>query len=150
MLKMFSRTRSEVGRVSRPRGAWSVCPLREPAMIRIGGNVLARARRPDRGLSEEVPLRRNRDFVLLQAGQLLSNAGTQSTQIAYPLLVLALTHSPAKAGVVAFARALPLWLFAFPGGLAADRSSRKRLMISADVVRAAALAALGLAIVLGH
>ena len=31
-----------------------------------------------------VPLRRNRDFVLLQAGQLLSGVGTQSAAIAYP------------------------------------------------------------------
>src|SRR6266516_1071077 len=44
-----------------------------------------------------VPLRRNRDFVLLQAGQLLSTLGTGATTIAYPLLVLAVTHSPAKA-----------------------------------------------------
>ena len=36
--------------------------------------------------------------MLLQIGQLLSNAGTQSSSIAYPLLVLAVTHSPAKAG----------------------------------------------------
>ena len=94
-----------------------------------------------------VPLRRNRDFVLLQTGQLLSNAGTQSTQIAYPLLVLALTHSPAKAGIVAFARALPIWLFAFPAGLAADRFNRKRVMIGSDVVRAASVTALCIAII---
>src|SRR6266478_7493341 len=79
---------------------------------------------------ETVPLRRNRDFVLFQGGQLLSNFGTQSTQIAFPLLVLALTHSPAKAGIVAFARALSLWLFALPSGVAADRYNRKQLMIS--------------------
>ena len=60
-----------------------------------------------------VPLRRNRDFLLLQIGQLLSNVGTQSTTIAYPLLVLAVTHSAAKAGIVAFARTLPLALFGF-------------------------------------
>ena len=36
-----------------------------------------------------VPLRRNREFILLQIGQLLSSAGTQSTAIAYPLLMLA-------------------------------------------------------------
>jgi MFS family permease len=93
-----------------------------------------------------VPLRRNRDFVLLQGGQLLSNVGTQVTQIAYPLLVLALTHSPAKAGIVAFARALPLWIFALPAGLAADRFSRKRLMILSDVVRTAIVTALGVAV----
>ena len=96
-----------------------------------------------------VPLRRNRDFVLLQGGQLLSNVGTQTTQIAYPLLVLALTHSPAKAGIVAFARALPLWILALPCGLAADRFSRKRLMIASDVVRAATVAGLGTLVLVG-
>ena len=101
-------------------------------------------------MSSLAPLRRNRDFVLLQAGQLFSNVGTQTTQIAYPLLVLALTHSPAKAGIVAFARALPLWLFALPAGLAADRFSRKRLMIAADVGRTATVAALGVAVLLHH
>jgi MFS family permease len=99
---------------------------------------------------ETVPLRRNRDFVLLQAGQLLSNVGTQLTQIAYPLLVLVLTGSPAKAGIVAFARALPLWLFALPAGLAADRYSRKRLMIVSDVVRTATVTALGVAVLVHH
>jgi len=97
-----------------------------------------------------VPLRRNRDFVLLQGGQLLSNVGTQITQIAYPLLVLALTHSPAKAGIVATARALPIWLFALPAGLAADRISRKRLMILADVGRTATVTALGVAVLVHH
>ena len=63
-----------------------------------------------------VPLRRNRDFVLLESGRLLSTAGSQLTTIAYPLLVLALTHSPAKAGIVSFARAIPLALFALPAG----------------------------------
>jgi predicted MFS family arabinose efflux permease len=89
-----------------------------------------------------VPLRRNRDFVLLQIGQLLSSAGTSSTSIAFPLLVLAVTHSPAKAGLVAFARSLPSVLLALPAGLAADRWSRRRLMIAADGVRVLAIAAL--------
>jgi MFS family permease len=99
---------------------------------------------------ETVPLRRNRDFILLQSGQLLSNVGTQITQIAYPLLVLALTHSPAKAGIVAFARAFPLWVFALPAGLAADRFSRKRIMIVSDVVRTATVTALGVGLLLDH
>jgi MFS family permease len=89
-----------------------------------------------------VPLRRNRDFVLLEAGRLLSSAGTQLTTIAYPLLMLALTHSPAKAGVVTFARLVPHALFALPAGVAADRWSRKKLMIAADCVRALAIASL--------
>ncbi len=93
-----------------------------------------------------VPLRRNRDFVLLQAGQLLSSVGTQSTAIAYPLLVLAVTGSAAKAGAVAFARALPMALLALPSGLAADRWNRKWLMIGADGVRALAIGSLAFAI----
>jgi ribosomal protein L34E len=39
MLKTFSRTRSEVGRVSRPFGAWIVCPRCVPAMIRMVGQA---------------------------------------------------------------------------------------------------------------
>jgi len=95
-----------------------------------------------------VPLRRNRDFLLLQAGQLLSDAGTQATAIAYPLLVLAVTGSAAKAGVVAFARTLPLVLFTLPAGVAADRWNRRRLMIAADGVRVLAIGGLAAAILL--
>ena len=71
-----------------------------------------------------VPLRQNRDFVLLQTGQLLSGIGTQSGLIAYPLLVLALTGSAAKAGVVGFTRALSSTLLALPAGVLADRWNR--------------------------
>jgi hypothetical protein len=95
-----------------------------------------------------VPLRRNRDFMLLQAGQLLSHLGSQTTAIAYPLLVLSVTHSPAKAGLVAFGRSLATALFSLPAGVAADRWSRRRLMIAADVVRAIALGSLA-ALILG-
>lgn len=94
----------------------------------------------------DVPLRRNRDFLLLQAGQLLSSAGTQTTSIAYPLLVLALTGSAAQAGLVSFARALPAVLLGLPAGLAADRWSRRRLMIAADAVRVLAIGGLAAAI----
>jgi predicted MFS family arabinose efflux permease len=93
-----------------------------------------------------VPLRRNREFLLLQAGQLLSEAGTQSSAIAYPLLVLALTGSAAKAGLVAFARTLPWALLALPAGVAADRWDRRRLMLAADGVRVAAIGGLAAAI----
>ena len=92
------------------------------------------------------PLRRNRDFVLLQSGQLLSAAGSESTAIAYPLLVLALTQSPAKAGLVTFARVVPFALFGLVAGMAADRFDRKRVMIASDLVRALAVAGLGVAI----
>jgi MFS family permease len=73
---------------------------------------------------------------------LLSSAGTQLSSIAYPLLVLAVTGSAAKAGVVGFARSVPTALFALPAGVAADRWNRKWLMIGADGVRVVALTVL--------
>jgi MFS family permease len=85
--------------------------------------------------------------MLLQSGLLLSSAGSQMTAIAYPLLVLALTGSAAKAGVVAFVRLLGMALFALPAGLAADHWSRKRLMIGAHAVRAVAIGTLGALVV---
>jgi MFS family permease len=101
-------------------------------------------------LNELVPLRKNRDFVLLQVGQTLSTIGSESTGIAYPLLVLAVTHSPVEAGVVGFARVLPWALFGFIAGAAVDRLPRKRMMITSDIVRVAAVTSIVVAISLGR
>lgn len=70
------------------------------------------------------------------------------TAIAYPLLVLSLTGSAAKAGVVACVRLLAMALFALPAGLAADHWNRKGLMISAHAVRAFAIGVLGVTVAL--
>jgi len=86
--------------------------------------------------------------VLLLTGRLLSTIGSQVTVIAYPLLVLALTSSPAKAGLVGFARLVPHVLLSLLAGVAADRWNRKRLMLAADGVRALAIASLAAAILL--
>ena len=94
-------------------------------------------------------LRRNRDFMLLQGGQLLSTAGSESTAVAYPLLVLALTSSPAQAGVVACARIAPSALLGPLGGIAADRFDRRAVMLAADGTRALAVAALAGALLSG-
>jgi predicted MFS family arabinose efflux permease len=96
------------------------------------------------------PLRRNRDFLLLQTGELLSGIGSQSTAIAYPLLVLATTGSAARAGVVAFVRTLGWTLFALPAGVAADRWNRRRLMLAADGVQLLAVGSLAAAVATGR
>jgi MFS family permease len=95
-------------------------------------------------------LRRNRDFALLQAGQLLSAAGSEATAIAYPLLVLALTGSQAQAGLVAFARLAPFAVFGLAAGVVADRFDRRVVMISADAVRALAVGTLGVLVATGE
>jgi hypothetical protein len=97
-----------------------------------------------------VPLRRNRDFMLLQAGQLLSTFGSNMSGIAYPLLVLAVTHSAAKAGYVGAVVFAPMVAFNLVAGVAADRFDRRRLMIAADVVGAAALGLLAGLVVTHH
>jgi predicted MFS family arabinose efflux permease len=94
-------------------------------------------------------LLRNRDFMLLWSGEGLSELGSQTSTVAYPLLVLALTGSPAKAGVVGLAKWLPLAVFALPAGALADRVDRKRLMIACDALRAVAVLSIVLALWLG-
>jgi MFS family permease len=94
----------------------------------------------------ELPLRKNRDFVLLQVGQTLSTIGSESTGIAYPLLVLAITHSPVQAGIVGFARLVPWALFGVLAGAAVDRLPRKRMMIVSDIVRIGAVTSIVVAI----
>jgi MFS family permease len=93
------------------------------------------------------PLHRNRDFLLLQTGLLLSSGGSQMSAIAYPLLVLTLTGSAAKAGIVAFVRLFAMAVFALPAGLAADHWRRRRLMIAAHGVRAVAIGTLAVLVV---
>jgi MFS family permease len=93
---------------------------------------------------------RNRDFVLLWSGQLISTAGTQVTSLALPLLILAITHSPAQAGIVAACGSLPRFLLALPAGALVDRWDRKRVMIVCDSVQVVALASIPVALALGH
>lgn len=96
------------------------------------------------------PLWRNRDFMLLQSGQLLSTFGSNVSGIAYPLLALAVTHSAAKAGYVGAVVFLPLLLFALPAGVAADRFDRRLVMIASDAVGAVALAVLATTAITGR
>jgi MFS family permease len=80
----------------------------------------------------------------------LSTIGSESTAIAYPLLVLAVTHSPAKAGIVGFMRILPWALFGFAAGVVTDRLPRRRVMLTGDVVRVGLMASLVAAIAIGR
>jgi hypothetical protein len=96
------------------------------------------------------PLRRNRDFVLLQAGQLLSTFGSAMSAIAYPLLTLAVTGSAAKTGYVGAVAFAPIVLLSAAAGVAADRFDRRRLMIASDVAGAASVGTLAAAVLTHH
>jgi predicted MFS family arabinose efflux permease len=62
--------------------------------------------------------------------------------IAYPLIVLALTHSPATAGLATFLGTLPYILFQLPAGAIMDRVNRRRVMIACDVGRLLVMASI--------
>jgi MFS family permease len=96
-----------------------------------------------------VPLRRNSRFRLLWIGQVLSDTGTQAALIAYPLLILALTHSATIAGAAGTVRLVAQLLLGLPGGALSDRFDRRLTMITCDAIRAAVLGLLT-GLVLAH
>jgi predicted MFS family arabinose efflux permease len=96
-----------------------------------------------------VPLSRNRDFLLLWWGQAISTLGSRMSQLAYPLLVLELTGSASRAGLVGFVDTVPLLLFYLPAGALVDRWDRKRVMLVCDAGRGIALGAVAVLLVAG-
>ncbi len=91
----------------------------------------------------------NRDFLLLWSGQIVSAIGSQVSLIAFPWLILAVTGSPAQAGLIAAIRTLPYLLFGLPAGALIDRWNRKLVMILCDTGRALALGSIPLAFAFG-
>lgn len=96
------------------------------------------------------PLRRNRNFQNLWVGQFLSDLGSAMGVLAYPLLLLDLTHSTALAGIVATLASLAAFVVRLPAGSLADRVDRRRTMVITDAVRAVVLLALFVAVVTHH
>ncbi len=110
--------------------------------------------RDDTGQVERQTRRRslwqNRDYLLLWCGQAISDIGGSVSELAFPLLVLAVTGSPAQAGIVAALRALPAVLVSLPAGALVDRWDRKRVMLACDIGRFLSLASIPLALTLNH
>lgn len=101
------------------------------------------ARRPYQALQ-------HRDFRRLWLAQLVSSTGTQMQVVALNWHVYLLTGSPLALGFVGLTRVVPIILFSLWAGLVADRSDRRRVMLttqSAMTVLSLVLAGLTLA---GH
>src|SRR5262245_59123238 len=86
---------------------------------------------------------RIRDFALLWAGATVSLAGDGVYVVALAWQVYELSDSPTALSIVGLAWTLPIGLFVLLGGVVSDRFERRRIMISADVVRAMAVATIG-------
>jgi MFS family permease len=99
---------------------------------------------------KQTPLLNNRHFLLLWSGQLVSWVGTEVSGIALPLIVLALTGSPAQAGALAGVRGVVYVVLALPAGVFVDRWDRKRMMVLANVGSGMAMGSIFLALLLKH
>jgi DHA3 family tetracycline resistance protein-like MFS transporter len=86
---------------------------------------------------------RIRDFALLCAAMTVSALGDGIYLVAIAWQVYELSNAPTALSVVGVAWTAPLVLFVLLGGVLSDRIDRRRLMIAADVVRAAAIGLLG-------
>jgi predicted MFS family arabinose efflux permease len=92
------------------------------------------------------PLLKNRDYMLLWSGQVVSTLGSAASSVVYPLLILAMTESPAAAGIAGALSHLPYLLFSLPAGALIDRWDRKRVMILCDLGRALTVLTIPLAL----
>lgn len=90
-------------------------------------------------------LAHNRDFLLVLIGQGVSAVGDAFSLTALPLLVLALAGSGKHLGLVMLAYTIPTIAFSPLAGALADRWNRKRIMVWADLGRAALTAMIPLA-----
>src|SRR3954469_16548050 len=92
------------------------------------------------------PLGRNRNYTLLWVGQAVSEVGFSTAMIAFPLLVLAVTGSPAASGLVLGADAAAQLVAGLPAGALVDRWDRKRIMLWCEATQATAVGSLALAL----
>jgi predicted MFS family arabinose efflux permease len=93
------------------------------------------------------PLWRNRDYMLLWSGQVVSALGGNMSGIVFPLLILALTSNDTTiAGIAGALGSIPYLLFSLPVGALIDRWNRKRVMMICDTFRAINMASIPLAL----
>src|SRR5260370_24492866 len=69
---------------------------------------------------------RHRDFRVFFAGQAVALVGSWMQQVAQAWLVLSLTNSPLRLGLVGSLNFLPILLFALVGGAVADLLPQRR------------------------
>lgn len=79
---------------------------------------------------------RNRNFKWMWTGQLVSTMGTALTSLAASILVFRLTNSAMSVGLMLMATAAPSLLVGLFAGVFVDRFDRKRIMLTADLIRA--------------
>ena len=93
-----------------------------------------------------VPLRRNRPFAFFWVAQLLSNAGSQISELAIPLTaVLLLDAGPGEMGALTALEAAPSLVLGLFLGVLVDRVRRARLMFWCNVAQGVLIASIPVA-----
>ncbi|WP_206447104.1 MFS transporter [Agrococcus sp. KRD186] len=88
---------------------------------------------------------RDGNFLTMWSGQALAQVGSQVTELAIPVLAVLLLHATEfEVGLLNAAGVAAFLVVGLPAGAWIDRMRKRRVMIWADAVRAAALAALPL------
>nr|WP_282707194.1 MFS transporter [Nonomuraea coxensis] len=82
-------------------------------------------------------------------GSAISTVGMRTLGVAYPLLALTQTSSPAAAGWAGFALTIPILLFYVPGGFLVDRISPRRVILCVEAGRLLSVASVLLAMMAG-
>ena len=90
------------------------------------------------------PIREHREYRLLYSGQMVSFLGHQLTVVAVPLQVFVLTGSSFAVGMIGLAQLVPLVGCSLIGGAVADAVDRRKLLLVAQVLLAAASTGLAL------
>ncbi|MFZ0041808.1 MAG: MFS transporter [Solirubrobacteraceae bacterium] len=93
---------------------------------------------------------RERDLRLVFSATAVSQIGDGVVTVAVTFAVLDLTHSATDIGIVLASRTIALLASLLVGGVVADRVSRRRVMISADLVRFLSQGVVGALVVSGH
>ncbi len=131
---MRERTQEELASSAADQRTLPPAPAEAPVIEAPGRRQLFRALR-------------HRNFRLFCFGQILSLSGTWMQNVALNWLIYRLTRSEFFMGVTYFCLQMPVFLLAPLGGLAADRRSRHRIIVTCQsllMVQALALAALTL------
>ncbi len=88
-------------------------------------------------------------FQTLWIGTSTSTLGVSVADIAYPLTILAITRSPALAGLFAAVQGLGMLAAGLPAGVLADRYDGRTIVIVTEAARAAVTAAVAVALIAG-
>jgi MFS family permease len=93
---------------------------------------------------------RERDLRLVFSATAVSDIGDGVVTVAVTFAVLDLTHSATDIGIVMASRTIALLASLLVGGVIADRVSRRRVMITVDLVRFSSQGLVGVLVVSGH